>query len=294
MTHPLRAALAAAADGRSITEVLTSADIAGLGSPALIEAMYEAQAGTYTAEQHDEALRPYTLRVCQVFLDHVGQYDDVLDVGTGEANRLIAALRYGRHRGHVSAVDLSWSRLSWAKANAHHAGLRIDFAVAEAACLPLADGSVDWVTSVHALEPNIGREVALLAEMSRVARKGVLLIEPDWEIADDAQRARMTRLGFVRNLRQSAEWAGLTLMHDYPLQVDANPDNPASVLVLVPAHRRPDNPSTWRDPVDGEPLTPFGGGLRAPGGLFYPVLDGIPFLRRHDALMAARPAGSPL
>lgn len=293
VTHPLRAALAAADEGRSITEALTGADIAGLGSPALIEAMYEAQAGTYTAEQNADALRPYTRRVCQVFVDHVGQYDDVLDVGTGEANRLINALHYGWHRGHVSAVDLSWSRLSWAQANAHRAGLRIDFAVAEAACLPIADGSVDWVTSVHALEPNAGREAALLAEMSRVARKGVLLIEPDWEIADDAQRARMTRLGFVRGLREAAEQAGLTLMHDYPLQDDANSDNPASVLVLVPARRRPVNPGTWRDPVDGEALLPYGGGLRTPGGLFYPVLDGIPFLRRRDALMAAKPAPGP-
>lgn len=294
MTHPLRAALAAAEDGRSITEVLTSADIAGLGSPALIEAMYEAQAGTYTAEQHDDALRLYTLEVCRTFADFVGQYDDVLDVGTGEANRLIAALRFSGHRGHVAAVDLSWSRLSWAQANARQAGVRVDFAVAEAACLPLADGSVDWVTSVHALEPNTGRETTLLTEMARVARKGVLLIEPDWQIADDAQRARMARLGFVRNLREAAWLAGLDLLHDYPLAHNANPDNPASVLVLAPTHTAAQADSLWRDPVDGEPLLPYGGGLRTPGGLFYPVLDGIPFLRRRDALMAARPAGGHL
>ena len=290
--HPLRMALDAVSDGRSITETLTSTDVACLGSPALIEAMYEAQAGSYTAEQDADELRLYTLEVCRAFCDHVGQYDDVLDVGTGEANRLIAALRYGRHGGHVSAVDLSWSRLSWAAANARAAGLRVDFAVAEAACLPIADGSVDWITSVHALEPNTGRETALLAEMARVARKGVLLIEPDWQLADARQRDRMARLGFVRSIRQSAQKAGLTLMHDYPLQHNANPDNPASVLVFTPARPRTSGAPIWQDPVDGEPLLPFGGGLRTAGGLFYPMLDGIPFLRRRDALMAAKPAGA--
>lgn len=288
--HPLRAALAAFERDESITEALTSASIARLGDASLIEVMYEAQAGAYTSDLAKPNVAKYTQAVAEVFADWINRHHTVLDVGTGEGNRLIAALQHADHLGRVRAVDIAWSRLSWAVANAIHAEVSIEVAVADTARLPMPDRSVDWVLSIHALEPNRGREAKLLAEMGRVARIGLLLIEPDYEIATQAQRERMTRLGFVRDIRGAAAEAGLHIIHDYPLPVNDNHDNPASVFVMEPNYRPERGAFAWCDPIEGEQLMPFGGGLRSPMGLWFPVLGGIPFLREHDALMAAKPA----
>ncbi len=49
--------------------------------------------------------------------------------------------------------------------------------------IPLASASVDVVLTIHAVEPNRGREEAVLSELLRVARKHLVMIEPSYEFA---------------------------------------------------------------------------------------------------------------
>ena len=55
-------------------------------------------------------------------------------------------------------------------------------------------GAGDRKITCHALEPNGGQEEALLAELLRVARLGLVLVEPSYERATPSGRARMERL----------------------------------------------------------------------------------------------------
>ena len=64
--------------------------------------------------------------------------------------------------------------------------------------IPLASDSVDVVLTIHAVEPNQGREEAILSELLRVARKHLVMIEPSYELASAEARERMDRLGYVR------------------------------------------------------------------------------------------------
>ena len=286
-------ALRALSAGENVSQVLSSEGILPLSDAELIEVMYEVQAGSYTQAAADPSAERdrYLAEMAAVLGDHVDADSSLLDVGTGEATTLLHVLATMSHTGPVKAIDISWSRLSYGKSNSLATGIDVEFAVANLGALPLGSGSVDWVISAHALEPNGGREVQLLVELARVARKGLILVEPDWDRASPQQRDRMSRLGYIGSLAEAAVEAGLQLVEALPFRVSLNPLNASTAFVFdVSVARSEYSDSGWVDPVEHRALEPFGGGLRTRAGQWFPVLAGIPFLRTGDGLLAARPA----
>ena len=292
---PIGRALRALADGQNVSETLSGEGLLPLSDAELIEVMYEVQAGSYThaCQRPDPRRDAFIAEIAHIVGDVVDPDSSLLDVGTGESTSLIPVLEATGHRGAVRAVDISWSRLTWAQENAAEVGRGIDFAVADIARIPLPDDSVDFVLSTHALEPNGGREAALLTELARVARRGMVLIEPDWDNASAEQRERMNRLGYIESIPRAARDAGLTEPRVIPFRHSLNPLNSSAAFVFVNLQQAPSRPhpsGAWVDPVEHESLSPFGGGLRTGSGRWFPCLAGIPFLRPSDALLAAKPA----
>ena len=139
----------------------------------------------------------------------------------------------------LMACDISLSRLRVGRkfadrfmkvALAH----RLELFVADMAQLPLADDSVDVALTVHALEPNHGRELALLGELLRVARRKLILFEPSFENASVSARARMIEHGYVRDLPRYLHEAGGRLISVEPLPSPMNPMNPIYCYVAEP------------------------------------------------------------
>lgn len=89
--------------------------------------------------------------------------ETVVDVGCGNGTYL-AELHRRRHRGLVLGLDLS-------EGMARHSSVHASTAVADAQALPLPDGGVDIVLSLHMLYhvPNLTQAVA---ELRRVLRPG--------------------------------------------------------------------------------------------------------------------------
>jgi SAM-dependent methyltransferase len=108
----------------------------------------------------------------------------LLDVGTGSADlpRAIAAHRRGRGLTRVIALDLHPVTLAVARdQNPAHPGLA--FCQADALALPLPDGAVDVALLSMTLHHFDGDDqVAVLRELGRVARRGVLVgeLERSW------------------------------------------------------------------------------------------------------------------
>jgi ubiquinone/menaquinone biosynthesis C-methylase UbiE len=119
----------------------------------------------------------------------------LLDVGTGAADIPVALLADWRRRGrrlHVTAVDSRPEIL--AAAVAARPSIRraqgLTLALADGAALPFDDGAFDVAHAslvVHHLEPD--EAVAFLAELARVARRGV--------IVNDLVRSRLAWLGAI-------------------------------------------------------------------------------------------------
>src|SRR5438067_10039896 len=95
----------------------------------------------------------------------------------------------------VYATDISEKRLEIGKKYAARYMKGTDLRVmrAELSSIPLPSGSVDVVTTNHALEPNGGREREIIAELVRIARRKLVLFEPCYEMASPEAKARMER-----------------------------------------------------------------------------------------------------
>lgn len=262
-------------------------------TPDMIEVAYDLQAGSYTAVSQTPAggarIQQFAGEIAQIIEPHVRPGGSLLDVGTGEGTTIgpIAAA-LGR-LAWVGAVDISTSRVHWARKNLKAS---LHLAVAGMEALPLGDACVDTVMTVHALEPNGGREAVLLAELARVAHSKVILIEPHYEAGSASQRARMDRLGYVKGISEEAASIGLTTEACVPIRHNANPDNAASVFILnkssAPSAPAQEPPAFWSCPLTHERLAPDLGGLVAwESGLWYPILDGIPILRAESGVVVA-------
>ncbi len=194
------------------------------------------QAGSYVAELKDEARRRFKdefgRRLAGV-LDALAP-GSLLDAGVGEATSLAPVLRHmAAQPAHVLGFDLSLSRLLYARG--HLEEQRQDNVVLFTAALdriPLASASVDVVLTMHAVEPNHGREDVILAELLRVARRYLVMIEPSYELASAEGRARMERLGYVRELPAALERLGHKARRVEPWPLNANPLNPAALIVV--------------------------------------------------------------
>lgn len=134
----------------------------------------------------------------------------VLDLATGSADLPEAMLAWARERGlrmRLVATDVSERILRLAR---HQASSAMEFAVADAGCLPFASQSFDLVTCslvLHHLNPDAA--VAMLCEMSRIARRGV--------VVNDLTRSRLAYWGAELLCRQLS--TNPLTRHDGPLSV---------------------------------------------------------------------------
>ncbi len=262
-------------------------------SPAITLMAYDLQAGNYVANAR--ANPEYRSRWCgqlaRLLDAQLVTGETVLEVGCGEATTLAGVLLALNNRpSEALGFDISWSRCVYGQRWLHEKQVAARLFVSDLFNIPLDDGSVDVVYTSHSLEPNGGREAAAIAELMRVARKAVVLVEPAYEFASDAARARMQAHGYVRDLRGAAESQGFRVIEHRLLEVYGNELNPSGVLVLEKGVGRSvdDSAPRWRCPVTHTPLTPYAQGyFSRDSGMLYPVLQDIPLLRSEHAVVAS-------
>lgn len=137
--------------------------------------LYDVQVETLfvgaAAPMRRSALRP----IAQFMQGRDQRKTALLDVACG-TGRLLRQVRLAYPALQLKGLDLSRSYLH--EARGHMRGLRAaELIAAPAEAMPIADGSIDIVTSVflfHELPPDVRRQVA--AEMARVLKPGGLLV----------------------------------------------------------------------------------------------------------------------
>jgi uncharacterized protein YbaR (Trm112 family) len=174
-------------------------------------------------------------------------------------------------------------------------GMSARLFVADLFDIPLDNESVDIVYTSHSIEPNGGREVDAIRELIRVARCAVVLVEPIYELAHSEAQSRMRSHGYVRGLKRTIEDLGASVTDYRLLNHVSNPLNPSGVIVIDKSERKHDQKAakradpTWRCPLTHRPLRDMGDVFVAEQtGLAYPVMRGIPLLRREHGIIASR------
>ncbi len=200
----------------------------GLNQFDVIRHSYDAQAGSYTQLMADPTYAAHKQAVGVKLASIIASFspDSVLDAGVGEATTLVSVLRAMPHLIRVMGCDCSPERLFVARQNL----LGLNSFSCDIGAIPLASGSVDVVMTMHAIEPNLGREREIVTELLRVARKAVIMVEPSYELGSDATRRHIEQFHYVCGLPQAC---GASLVRHEIWGLDVNPSNEAALMVAV-------------------------------------------------------------
>ena len=265
----------------------------------VIQLAYELQAGSYTeiALQQSEIHEKFCVEISTQINSfcNLSEQNSLLEVGIGEGNSILGISSFLNFSGKYFGVDLSFSRLTWCEDNFFKANIPIRLAVADALALPFSDESMDVLLTIHAIEPNGGKEEQILNELARVTRNYLILIEPDFEKGDIQIKSRMKSLGYVENIRKYFSRLDFELILDK--QIINNKDlndgislNPSTIFILKRKRlvmRLAD--TSFCTPSMKLSLRNLTNGLISSNGIYYPKVGSIPFLRPMDALYILRP-----
>lgn len=176
----------------------------------------------------------YCHRLGAIFRAH--GVTSILEAGTGDGNNL-PLLQERLPKARLHGIDISPKRIDFAAGHPIHRELGITFSVASAAALPFETGSFDAVFSMYCIE-NLPREFKnAIREMTRVARKCVVLVEPIPEHRGAAQRIYARASNFVRGLPEFLEKEDLDVVSVELLASAGVPLNMASLITIRPRQR---------------------------------------------------------
>lgn len=276
--------------GGNIIEYLKSQNH-GKVNPEAIMISYDLQAGSYTelASKKLAYFAEYTNAIASV-IRSLGAFKSIMEIGVGEAtvmNPLMKTLDPDQNIAKFG-FDISWSRVRYAVQNCQLAGIDSNLFVSDLFEIPLADDSIDIVYTSHSLEPNGGKEKDALAELYRVAKNYVVLLEPDFNRASAAGKERMLKHGYVRDLASHAHELGYEVVEDRSFEVFINNLNPTGLTVIKKKN------STFNSDRNQDFVCPVTKAhmiksknvyFCEESGLIYPAIDDIPCLIASSATL---------
>jgi tRNA A58 N-methylase Trm61 len=158
---------------------------------------------------HNPIRRRYMGRAMERF--GIRRGETVLELGPGPGALTIDAARRVGPTGRLIAVDIQPEMIAAVDRRVREAGLQnVETHVSDAACLPVADASVDRAFLVTVL-PEIPDEARALAELRRVLKPGAVLsiteefADPDYRFVWETVRS-VESAGFRAQERHGSVW----------------------------------------------------------------------------------------
>ena len=287
-------------DGVNIIDYLKGLDSRNLNSVEDIMISYDFQAGSYMEQYFtDPELKQrrdeVTAKIAGIIDSLPCARQSIFEAGVGEATCFGLLLRQLKKPFVFSGgADISWSRIKYAKKfvkEVYSESFPSDHLVmGDLFSLPLQDNSVNVLYTCYSLEPNGGHEEALLQECYRVANEYVVLFEPAYEFANEEQRNRMNRYGYITHLYQSAKDLGYDVVSYDLLGVSIRDDHPLGCMII---HKEPIQGNGMEmplgDPITHTPLKRVRDCYYSEGAqLLYPVVGDIPCLIPQQAIVATK------
>ena len=209
----------------------------GLSKSEAISISYDLQAGSYTkfVDANADYMYRYTDEIAQIINQLPSSYLSIMEAGVGEATTLANVYDKLSPNNKVFPLgfDISLSRILYAqKYFARNGRCKAKLFVGDLFNIPLENDSVDIVYTSHSIESNGEMEVEALSELFRVTRKYLIVLEPSYEHASKEGKLRMDKLGYVKNLHETAKKLGMNVIEYKLKKVYSNTLNPTAVLII--------------------------------------------------------------
>ncbi len=228
----------------------------------IIKISYDIQSGTYinfytklSKKRINQIYYPLVDSINQEFLN----CKTFLDFGCGEltSSKYIFKNLSNKIENYF-ATDISLNRLILGQKYLKKDLAKKDFNKIKIFCnsnllLPFKNNSIDLVITSHALEPNNKNKDKIIKELIRVSKYGLVLMEPHYESADNLQKKRMNKFGYIKGLEK--------VFHKYKCsikilkkQFHLNNLNKSSIFIIKKKQHLKQNNSYYVDPIDKSEL----------------------------------------
>lgn len=260
---------------------------------------YDFQAGSYVNayKKTPDRLRTFVRRLASCIEELPGEKQSIFEPGIGEATTFVALMaQISIPFVFSGGADVSWSRIKTAQQFVEEmrlaSGMPSNLVLGDMFELPLEDNAVDIVYTVHAVEPNGGREKEILTELYRITNEYLILLEPAYELANTEARQRMERHGYIQNLYRSAKELGYDILIWELYGMAMNPLNPTGFLVIKKRQRRSQAEgyvSGFSCPITKTRLEKIGNAFFSKESLLaYPIVNEVPCLMKEYAVVATK------
>jgi ubiquinone/menaquinone biosynthesis C-methylase UbiE/uncharacterized protein YbaR (Trm112 family) len=281
-------------NGENVIQYLKSLDSSEKNNLEDILISYDIQAGIYTsrADINRNVRNVYCENLANV-LSELEPFDSLLEIGVGEASTLGNLLpKLKNTPKSIFGFDISWSRIKYANEFLKSLNLKnlesIRLSTGDLFNSPFADNSIDVVYTSHSIEPNGGKETEALKALYRISKKYIVLLEPDYGLANDEAKARMKKNGYVTNLYETAIKLGYNVLKHELFVPTFNPLNPTSLIVIKKHENEEFISSEFACPITHSLLEKKKSAYYAKDALLaYPILDGVPCLLPENAIIAS-------
>ena len=260
---------------------------------------YDFQAGSYVNayKKAPDKVWTFVQRLASCIEELPGEKQSIFEPGIGEATTFAALMaQISIPFVFSGGADVSWSRIKTAQQFVEEmrlaSGMPSNLVLGDMFELPLEDNAVDIVYTVHAIEPNGGREKEILTELYRITNEYLILLEPAYELANTEARQRMERHGYIQNLYRSAKELGYDILIWELYGMAMNPLNPTGFLVIKKRQRRSQAEgyvSGFSCPITKTRLEKIGNAFFSKESLLaYPIVNEVPCLMKEYAVVATK------
>jgi len=277
-------------NGGNITQFINQMQNSKVNSKEAIQISYDYQAGSYVEYYKTDSNRhKYNSSIaCAQEIAKLGSFDSILEAGVGEATgfrHVVENICVPTERCY--GFDISWSRIRVAKDFLAEYSCNSDgLFVADLSNIPMKDNSIDLVYTFHSVEPNGGNEKPILEELYRIAKKYLVLFEPDFDLSNDEGKKRMESHGYIKNLPAIAKKLGYNVVRYEPFPYIINPLNPTSIIVIQKQDAGGDVGMIYQCPLTKTELVDYGEiFFSTQARLMYPVVSKIPILLDSYAIL---------
>lgn len=218
------------------------------------------------------------------------EFKTMLEVGVGEATTICDILLDLGQKKNAYGIELSLSRLFYAKKFSEEKKVNIDFAVGDMFSLPFDDNSMDLVFTYYCMDAHRGKEKAAISEMLRVSRRYLILVEPTYELGNEETKKRIDEQCYIKNLVETLKDVDADIMEHRLFDIFTFNNN-AAITVLEKRDKKAQESKLilYSCPRCKKKL------LRHKGNLFcedcyhiYPVINDIPILQEDNAILCSK------